>query len=74
MACGCAVLGQSGHFYNGLGLVSGVHYVEHDGTLDGIKCAIDYLRECPEKAQEIAEMAKSMPPRTVARMHCLTGY
>ena len=55
MACGCAVLGQSGNFYSGLGLVSGVHYVEHDGTLDGIKRAIDYLRENPEKAMEIAQ-------------------
>ena len=58
MACGCAVLGQSGHFYKGLGLVSGVHYVEHDGTLEGIKRAIDYLRKSPEKAQEIAEKGK----------------
>ena len=58
MACGCTLLGHSGRFYNGLGLVSGVHYVGHDGTLDGITRAIDYLRENPEKAEEIAENGK----------------
>ena len=65
MACGCTLLGQSGRFYNGLGLVSGVHYVGHDGTLDGIKRAIDFLRENPEKAEEIAKNGKDY-----TNMHC----
>ena len=65
MACGCTLLGQSGQFYNGLGLVSGIHYVEHDGTLDGIKRAIDFLRENPEKAEEIAKNGKDY-----TNMHC----
>ena len=65
MACGSTLLGQSGRFYNGLGLVSGVHYVGHDGTLDSIKRAIDFLRENPEKAEEIAKNGKDY-----ANTHC----
>lgn len=65
MACGSTLLGQSGRFYNGLGLVSGVHYVGHDGTLDGIKRAIDFLRENPEKAEEIAKNGKDY-----TNLHC----
>lgn len=65
MACGCTLLGQEGRFYNSLGIVSGVHYAGHDGTLDGIKRAIDFLRENPEKAEEIAKNGKDY-----ANTHC----
>ena len=52
------VVGSEGRFYNSLGIFSGVHYVGHYGTLDGIKRAIDFLRENPEKAEEIAKNGK----------------
>lgn len=40
MACGCVVLGQRGHFYDKLGLMPGMHYLEHDGSFEGIKSTI----------------------------------
>lgn len=57
MACGCTLLGQKGPFYNGLGLLPGVHYVEHDGSFENIKSVIKELRAQPEKAEEIARNA-----------------
>lgn len=54
MACGCVLLGQAGTFYEGLGLVDGVHYVAHDGTEEGIVEVIKDLQARPEVAERIA--------------------
>jgi len=59
MSCGCVLLAQKGVFYNGLGMEPGVHYAEHEGTLESIQNSIKWLRKHPEKSQEIAENAKA---------------
>lgn len=40
MACGCVMLGANGGYYDGLGLVPGVHYLEHDATIESIRGSI----------------------------------
>lgn len=40
MACGCVMLGQTGGYYDGLGLQAGRHFLPHDGTIESIRAAI----------------------------------
>ena len=73
MACGCAVLGQEGTFYDGLGLKPGIHYLAHDGTLEGIKGTIDAVLAEPGRAEKIsatgqAYIAQNATPAAVWAM------
>lgn len=40
MACGCVLIGQE-NCYRGLGLESGVHYIEYDGTIENLKSIVE---------------------------------
>ena len=55
MACGCVTLGQRGAYYNGLGLEPNVHYLQHDGTIESIKEAIDQAIADPARAARISK-------------------
>lgn len=58
MACGCVLIAQSG-FYEGLGLRQGVHFVEHDGSLDSIRECIRSLNSDPARAAAIAAAGRA---------------
>ncbi len=58
MACGCVMLGQQGHFYDGIGLTPGVHYLAHDGTIENIRVLIDAALADPERLEAISEAGK----------------
>ncbi len=65
MACGCAMLGQEGLFYEGIGLQPGVHYLTHDGSVESIKGAIDCALATPGELERI-----SLGGRSYATEHC----
>lgn len=58
MACGCVMLGQYGAFYDGLGLEPGVHYLVHDGSIEGIRAVIDDALAHPERLASISKAGK----------------
>lgn len=55
MACGCVLIGQAGPYYTALGLRANHDYYEYDGTIEGLKAAIQFLNDTPDLAQQIAE-------------------
>jgi len=54
MACGCVLLGAKGGFYDGLGLTPGIHYFEHDGTVESIQAAIFGASKNPKHLADVA--------------------
>lgn len=58
MACGCVMLGAIGSYYDGLGLKAGVHYLEHDGTVESIHAAIVQASENLEHCAAIASAGR----------------
>lgn len=56
MACGCAMIGWNYGAYEDIGLVSGVHYISYDGTLEGLKKTVEFWQkdENQAKLEEIA--------------------
>lgn len=44
MACGCAYIGLKSEIYSSIGMIEGVHYIGHDGTLDDVIEKIKYYR------------------------------
>jgi len=55
MSCGCVLIGES-KCYVGLGLVPGIHYIEHNGNLDSIIEVIKANRE--KDIESIADLGK----------------
>ncbi|MGI5106000.1 glycosyltransferase family 1 protein [Treponema socranskii] len=57
MACGCAMIGINSGIFEDIGLVSGVHYISYNGTLDDLKEKISYWQkeENQKRLSEIAE-------------------
>lgn len=68
MACGCVMLGQQGSFYAGLGIVPGVHYLTHDGSVDGIRRVIDEALSVPGRVEEISRRG-----RAYVEEHCTSS-
>jgi len=57
MACGTVLIGDP-RAYEGLGLIPGVHYVAHDGTVEGIKSAMHAICSEQDKATMISEAGR----------------
>lgn len=55
MACGCVMLGQQGSFYEGLDLIPGVHYLEHNGTIESIRKVIEETSANPARKAQISQ-------------------
>ncbi len=55
MACGCVMLGASGNYYDGLGLVPDVHYLAHDGTVESIRAVITRVSEDSQRLTATAQ-------------------
>jgi len=54
MSCGNLYFGVKDHFYEDVGLISGVHYVSYDGSLEDLVTKIKYFQANLEEAEEIA--------------------
>jgi glycosyltransferase involved in cell wall biosynthesis len=65
MACGCVVLGANGGYYDGLGLEPGVHYLEHDGSIESIRAAMTHIAAKPEQM-----VAMTHASRLYIKTHC----
>jgi hypothetical protein len=44
MACGCAYIGFKSDIYSSIGMIDGVHYIGHDGTVEDIIEKIKYYQ------------------------------
>ena len=55
MSCGNLYFGVLSHYYEDIGLISGVHYVSYDGSLEDLIIKIKYYQENFEEAEEIAK-------------------
>lgn len=55
MACGCVTLGQRGAYYTGLGLEPNLHYLPHDGTIEGIEKTIEQAIADPAHANRVSK-------------------
>jgi hypothetical protein len=44
MACGCAYIGLESDIYSSIGMIEGVHYIGHNGTLEDVIDKIKYYR------------------------------
>ncbi len=58
MACGCVMLGARGTYYDGLGLQPGVHYLEHDGSVDSIRAAMTGIAAKPDEMEAMAKAGR----------------
>lgn len=56
MACGCAYIGLDYDGYKDLGLISGVHFIGYDGTIDDLADKIRYYQR-PENQGELKQIA-----------------
>lgn len=54
MACGAVLIAEP-QAYEGLGLVAGVHYLSHDGSVDGIVAVMHAARKDTDKLVAISE-------------------
>jgi hypothetical protein len=54
MSCGNLYFGVIDHFYEDIGLISGIHYVSYDGSLEDLIIKIKYYQANLEEAEEIA--------------------
>lgn len=61
MACGSAYIGLDSPMYRDLGLIPGVHYIQYDGTKEGLLKTIEYWQkeENQDKLEEIATAGHS---------------
>lgn len=59
MACGCIVFGEGEAYYQGLDLTPGVHYLSHDGTLEGIVATMEAARQDPATLTAISNAARA---------------
>lgn len=55
MACGCVLIAEQGDCYSGLGVEANTHYVTHDGTIEGIKSAIQEVVSSFEKSEKVSQ-------------------
>jgi len=57
MACGCAFFGLDSPIYRDLGMVPGVHYVAHNGTLEDLVEKIGFYQQPTQQTnlEQIAE-------------------
>lgn len=55
MACGSAYIGKINAMYTDLGLISGVHYIGYNGTLDDLKRKIIYYQKHTRQLEKIAQ-------------------
>lgn len=51
MACGCAYFGLDDPMYRDLGMLPGVHYVAHDGTVEGMIARIRHYQHPDHRAE-----------------------
>ena len=54
MACGCAYFGINSPMYSEIGMVPGYHYIEYDGTIDGLMLKVRYYQRNVEELRQIA--------------------
>lgn len=59
MACGCAYIGLKSEIYSSIGMIEGVHYIGHDGTLEDIIEKIKYYRSNLTALKEIASKGEA---------------
>jgi len=57
IACGCAFIGLDSPMYRDLGMVPGVHYVAHNGTLEDLVEKIRYYQQ-PSRLTELEKIAE----------------
>jgi hypothetical protein len=54
MACGTAYLGLRNPMYEDIGMVAGVHYIPHDGTVSDLMAKVSYYQQHPDEVALIA--------------------
>lgn len=59
MACGCAYIGLKSDIYSSIGMIEGVHYIGHDGSLEDIIEKIKYYRSNLTALKEIASKGET---------------
>lgn len=57
MACGSAFIGLDSPMYRDLGMIPGIHYVAHNGTLEDLVEKIRYYQQ-PNRLAELEEIAE----------------
>jgi len=65
IACGCVVLGEGTAFYEAVGLQPDVHYLIHNGTIEGILATMERVLRDPETLARISAAAQ-----TYVEAHC----
>lgn len=57
MACGCAMIGRDYGAFEDMGMLSGIHYIAYDGTMENMIDKIRYYQR-PENISELEKIAK----------------
>jgi hypothetical protein len=60
IACGAAYIGLKASMYEDIGMVSGIHYIGHDGTLEDIVAKIKYYQNNLSELEMIAEAGRRL--------------
>ncbi len=71
MACGCAYIGLDYCGYTDIGMVSGIHYISYDGTLEDLRKKCEYYLS-PEHERELRKIAEN--GYKFAREHFTKNY
>lgn len=58
MACGCAYFGCDDPMYRDIGMVPGIHYIAHDGTVEGLMDKVRHYQQ-PGSALELERIAQA---------------
>ncbi len=74
MACGCAYIGLESPMYADLGMISGVHYVGYDGTLDGLVSKIAYYQGHEQELLAIADAGKRFVQKTFTEENAIRSF
>ena len=55
MACGCAYFGLDDPMYRDIGLIPGIHYIAHDGTVSDLMAKVRYYQNNIDELKIIAK-------------------
>ena len=55
MACGCAYFGLDDPMYRDIGLIPGIHYIAHDGTVPDLMAKVRYYQNNIDELKIIAK-------------------
>jgi hypothetical protein len=58
MACGCAFFGLDSPMYRDLGMMPGMHYVAHDGTLGDLVKKVQFYQQ-PDQFEKLESIARN---------------